>query len=62
MLRDSERLTSGEIIAHCKARLGGVKTPKSVDFVDEIAKTPAAKTDKKALRKPYWVGSERSVN
>jgi fatty-acyl-CoA synthase len=61
-LRDSQHLTSEEIIAHCKARLGCVKTPKSVDFVDEIAKTPAAKTDKKALRKPYWVGSERSVN
>jgi acyl-CoA synthetase (AMP-forming)/AMP-acid ligase II len=62
ILRDGERLTAESIIAHCKARLGGVKAPKSVDFASEIPKTPAAKTDKKALRQPYWAGAERAVN
>ena len=62
VLRDGERLTAESIIAHCKARLGGVKAPKSVDFASEIPKTPAAKTDKKALRQPYWAGAERAVN
>ena len=61
-LRLGESVTGEAVIAHCKARLGGVKAPKSVDFAVEIPKTPAAKTDKKALRKPYWVGIERSVN
>jgi fatty-acyl-CoA synthase len=61
-LREGELLTEESVIIHCKARLGGVKSPKSVDFCIEIPKTPAAKTDKKALRKPYWAGVERAVN
>jgi fatty-acyl-CoA synthase len=62
VLHFGESLTGEGIMAHCKARLGGVKAPKSVDFTTEIPKTPAAKTDKKALRQPYWAGVERSVN
>jgi fatty-acyl-CoA synthase len=62
VLRDGEDVTEDHIIAHCKSRLGGVKAPKSVEFRAEIPKTPAAKTDKKSLRKPYWRNAERSVN
>ena len=50
------------IIAHAKARLGGVKAPKSVAFVDAIPRTAAGKMDKKALRIPYWGDSGRMVN
>ena len=60
--RAGTRLNEGEIIAHCKACLGGVKAPKSVEFVEEIPKTPAGKVDKKLLRRPYWAGRERSVH
>jgi acyl-CoA synthetase (AMP-forming)/AMP-acid ligase II len=62
VLRSGESLTEEAIIAHCRARLGGVKAPKSVTFAGEIPKTPAGKTDKKALRKPYWVNRDRSVH
>ena len=62
VLRDSEALNEKTIIAHCKARLGGVKSPKSVEFRSEIPKTAAAKIDKKAIRKPYWAGADRSVH
>jgi fatty-acyl-CoA synthase len=62
VLRDGETLSDDLIIAHCKTRLGGVKAPKSVEFRAEIPKTAAAKTDKKALRKPYWAKAERGVN
>ncbi|MGA8144948.1 MAG: AMP-binding protein [Candidatus Acidiferrales bacterium] len=62
VVRDGEAVTEEHVIAHCKARLGGVKAPKSVEFRVEIPKTAAAKTDKKALRKPYWSDAERSVN
>lgn len=50
------------IIAHTKARLGGVKAPKSVAFVDSIPRTAAGKMDKKALRIPYWGENARMVN
>jgi fatty-acyl-CoA synthase len=62
VLRSGESLTEEAIIAHCKARLGGVKAPKSVTFTSEIPKTPAGKTDKKALRRPYWAYRDRSVH
>jgi acyl-CoA synthetase (AMP-forming)/AMP-acid ligase II len=50
------------VIAHCKARLGGVKAPKRVEIVEAIPKTAAGKPDKKALRAHYWTGAARSVN
>jgi acyl-CoA synthetase (AMP-forming)/AMP-acid ligase II len=62
VLREGESLTEDAVIGHCKARLGGVKSPKTVEFWGEIPKTPAAKTDKKAIRKPYWGKVDRAVN
>jgi acyl-CoA synthetase (AMP-forming)/AMP-acid ligase II len=62
VLKRGESLTETEIIAHCKARLGGVKCPKSVEFHSEIPKTPAGKFDRKAMRKPYWATVDREVH
>jgi fatty-acyl-CoA synthase len=62
VLCDGQGLKEETILAHCKSRLGGVKSPKSVEFWREIPKTPAAKTDKKALRKPFWIGADRAVH
>ena len=59
---DGDSLTEEGVIAHCKKRLGSVKTPKSIEFRTEIPRTPAAKIDKKALRRPYWAGADRSVH
>jgi acyl-CoA synthetase (AMP-forming)/AMP-acid ligase II len=55
-------ITEAEVMAHCKSRLGGVKTPKSVHVWDELPKTGANKMDKKAIRKTFWEGRERAVN
>jgi len=60
--RDRETLNEQAIIAHCKTRLGGFKAPKSVEFWPEIPKTPAAKTDKKSIRKSFWAGVDRAVH
>jgi acyl-CoA synthetase (AMP-forming)/AMP-acid ligase II len=61
-LSPGARLEADAILAHTKARLGGVKSPKSVDFVDAIPRTPAGKPDKKQLRARYWQGQERAVH
>lgn len=58
----ADGLNAEAIIAHAKARLGGVKAPKSVEFIDSIPRTAAGKMDKKQLRKRHWGGSERMVN
>ncbi len=62
VLRAGESLTEREILDHCKAKLGGFKSPKSVEFVAEIAKTAAGKIDRKQLRRPYWAGTDRAVH
>jgi acyl-CoA synthetase (AMP-forming)/AMP-acid ligase II len=62
VLRSGQALTEEAVLAHCKAKLGGVKTPKSVEFRGEIPKTAAGKIDRKELRRPYWVGFERGVH
>jgi fatty-acyl-CoA synthase len=62
VLRPGESLSEEEVIAHCKAKLGGVKTPKSVEFCAEIPKTPAGKLDRKTMRKPYWKTVDREVH
>ena len=62
VLREGAALTEEEIIAHCKEKLGGVKSPKLVEFCAEIPKTAAAKIDRKKLRAPYWEGVDRRVH
>ncbi len=55
-------LSAETIVSRCKDKLGGVKTPKSVELWPAIPKTAVGKTDKKALRAGYWGGAERAVN
>jgi fatty-acyl-CoA synthase len=61
-LRPSASLSKAAVIAHCKQKLGGVKTPKSVEFCEEIPKTAAGKIDRKKIRAPYWKHAERQVH
>jgi fatty-acyl-CoA synthase len=50
------------VIAHCKKRMAGYKSPTSVDFVDAIPRTATGKVQKFKLREPYWTGRDRQVN
>ena len=51
-----------ELVAMVKERLGGVKAPKSVDFIDDLPRSPNGKVLKTELRKTYWQGKDRAVN
>ena len=62
VVKQGQSLTESEVVAHCKAKLGGVKSPKSVEFVAEIPKTPAGKFDRKAMRKQFWANVDREVH
>lgn len=50
-----------ELIAHVRQHIAGYKAPKSVDFVDELPRTPTGKLLKRLLREPYWEGTGRSI-
>ena len=55
------RLDEATIIDLVKADIGGVKTPKRVEIVDELPRTPVGKLDKKQLRNTAWAGRSRKI-
>jgi len=62
VLAPGAALTEVAIQAHCKARIGSVKAPKSVHFRDAIPRTPVGKPDKKTMRADFWAGMTRNVS
>lgn len=55
------RLDDSGLIAYARDRLAGFKLPKSVDFVDALPRNPSGKILKRALREPYWAGTDRPI-
>jgi long-chain acyl-CoA synthetase len=47
---------TAEILAWCESRLARMKTPKSIDYADELPRDPNGKLYKRKLRDPYWEG------
>lgn len=60
-LKPGQQVDADTLIKHCKAAVGSVKAPKSVDFVDEIPRSPVGKVLKRELRSKYWSGKDRQV-
>jgi long-chain acyl-CoA synthetase len=42
------------LIAFCREHLSAIKCPRSVDFIDQLPRTPTGKLIKRELRDPYW--------
>jgi acyl-CoA synthetase (AMP-forming)/AMP-acid ligase II len=62
MLKPGMEVSAEELTELVKAALGGVKAPKSFDFVADLPRSPAGKVLKTELRKKYWGGNDRAVN
>ncbi len=60
-LNPGQSVTADEIIALCKAQLGSVMAPKSVDFVPSLPRSPVGKVLKKDLRAAYWQGQDKKI-
>jgi acyl-CoA synthetase (AMP-forming)/AMP-acid ligase II len=60
-LNPGESVTGEELIALCKKALGSVRTPKSVDFLEALPRSPIGKVLKKDIRDRYWVGTSRAI-
>ena len=50
-----------DLIALCRERLGGVKAPKSVDFVERLPRSANGKVLKKDVRVAYWQDAGRTI-
>jgi acyl-CoA synthetase (AMP-forming)/AMP-acid ligase II len=60
-LKAGMSVTAGEIIAHCRPRLGGVKTPKTVEIWSTLPRSPVGKVLKREIRDKYWAGRTRAI-
>ena len=60
-LKPGAAATADELIHLAKDKLGGVKAPKSVDFIAALPRSPVGKVLKKTLREPYWAGRSRKI-
>ncbi|UQS92825.1 hypothetical protein M5C90_21235 [Pseudomonas chlororaphis subsp. piscium] len=60
-LSSGQSVSAEELISLCKARLGSVKAPKSVDFIDALPRSPVGKVLKKDLRAHYWQSVDRQI-
>lgn len=61
LLKSGFSATEEELMAVCKAKLGSVKTPKSIDFVADLPRSGAGKVLKRTLREQYWEGATRAI-
>jgi acyl-CoA synthetase (AMP-forming)/AMP-acid ligase II len=60
-LNPGQNVSEAELIALCKDKLGGVMAPKTVDFVEQLPRSPVGKVLKKDLREAYWQGQTKRI-
>jgi acyl-CoA synthetase (AMP-forming)/AMP-acid ligase II len=60
-LKPGASATPAELISLCKEKLGSVKAPKSVSFIDSLPRSAVGKVLKKEIRSMYWKDVERKI-
>jgi acyl-CoA synthetase (AMP-forming)/AMP-acid ligase II len=60
-LSEGATVSAEELIALCKEKLGSVRSPKSVDIIKILPRSPNGKVLKRSLRDQYWKGRERRI-
>ena len=58
VLKPGAQAGESELIEHCRSRLAHYKCPRSVEFLETLARTGSGKVLKRDLRKKYWQGRE----
>ena len=61
MLRDGAAVDEKALIAHVKAAIGAIKSPKSVAFVAELPLSAVGKVLRRKVQDKYWEGCERRI-
>jgi long-chain acyl-CoA synthetase len=60
-LDGSTPVTADDVRAHVRANLAGFKTPRLVEFMDEIPRLDSGKILKRKLREIHWAGAGRTI-
>ncbi|MES2412364.1 MAG: AMP-binding protein [Pseudomonadota bacterium] len=63
VLKPGMNITEEEAVEHCKKSLASYKKPKFLKVIDVMPRVVSTnKIDKRALREPFWAGSDRQVS
>ncbi|ACL02431.1 AMP-dependent CoA ligase/synthetase [Desulfatibacillum aliphaticivorans] len=54
-------ISEDDLIAYCKENMAGFKTPKSVEFIDQVPRSMIGKALKAQMRKKYWEGKDTVI-
>lgn len=60
-LKTGQLVSPEEIISFCRERLGGMKTPKTVEIWQKLPRSAVGKVLKKDIREQFWAGHTRRV-
>lgn len=60
-LKPAQTATPEELVAYCRERLGGIRTPKHIEIRQELPRNAVGKVDKVRLRQPFWEGRVRTI-
>ena len=58
VLRPGREITEQALIAHCRSRLAGFKTPKQIVFMEALPRNPSGKVLKRQLREVRQLTTE----
>ena len=61
VLRGGETATEEELLEHVRGRIARYKSPRAVEFVEELPKTSTGKVQKFELREKEWAGEQNRV-
>jgi long-chain acyl-CoA synthetase len=50
-----------DLITFCRGFLPGFKSPKSIDFVEDLPRLPSGKIQRRVVREPYWAGRSKQI-
>jgi long-chain acyl-CoA synthetase len=53
--------TEEELINHCKTKLAGYKCPKTIEFWEELPKTPVGKILRRDVKRHFWKEKDKSI-
>jgi acyl-CoA synthetase (AMP-forming)/AMP-acid ligase II len=59
--RPGAEVAPDTLIALCKARLGSLKAPKTVEFRERLPRNATGKVLRREIRAPYWAGRDRAI-
>ena len=62
VVKPGQTLEANELLAHCKELIAGFKSPRSVEFLDELPKSGAGKILKRDVRDRHWDGHDRAIH